>query len=283
MLPCLARVVDSTLRPGRGRTAQLPLVTRAFPTHYLYGELCILCRARISRSLRMAKHRKQSARLGQIQAAVLGGIFRASEHLTVDADDFLERIQRSHDLSIRSFRDMFFVPQEEVDYIADRTISAAIKLAAIEGTGLGAGGFATVIPDLGILAVICMRMIQKLSLVYGFECATEEETAELWIAAASAAGISLGRDFLEKEVLERFAPRVMERIAARMGAEVAEKWAARMIPVVSGAIGGALNYYFVRAWGRRAKRHFRERHIRMRERLEPGPGNVSVPMPRLIG
>ena len=62
-------------------------------------------------------------------------------------------------------------------------------------------------------------------------------------------------------MLERFVPRVMERVAARMGAEVAEKWAGRLIPVLSGVIGGTLNYYFIREWGRRAKDHFRERHL----------------------
>ena len=46
----------------------------------------------------------------------------------------------------------------------------------------------------------------------------------------------------------------------KMGAEVAEKWTARAIPLISGALGGALNYYFVREWGKRAKKHFRERH-----------------------
>lgn len=196
----------------------------------------------------------------------------------VDADDYLDRIRRAHALSIRSFRDMFFVPQETVDHLAEQTISAAIKLATIEGTGLGIGGLATVVPDLGILAVICMRMIQKLSLLYGFECATEDEIAELWIAAATAAGVTLGRDLVEKEVIERFVPRVMQRIAVRVGAEVAEKWSARLIPLVSGAVGGALNYYFVRAWGRRAKQHFRERHLRMRRQLAlPEDGVVTRP------
>ena len=48
-----------------------------------------------------------------------------------------------------------------------------------------------------------MRTIQKLSLIYGFEFNTEEEIAELWIAAASAAGVDISRELLEKEVVNR--------------------------------------------------------------------------------
>jgi len=36
---------------------------------------------------------------------------------------------------------------------------------------------------------------------------------------------------------------------------------------VSGALGGALNYYFVREWGRRAGRHFREKHQQVRSQM----------------
>jgi len=96
---------------------------------------------------------------------------------------------------------------------------------------------------------------------------TDDEIAELWIAAASAAGVDISRELLEKEVINRFVPKVIQRIAARAGAEVVEKWAGRLIPVTSSAIGCALNYYFVRAWGERARAHFRKKHLEARQRV----------------
>jgi hypothetical protein len=115
------------------------------------------------------------------------------------------------------------------------------------------------------LPTITMRTIQKLSLIYGFEFNTDHEIAELWIAAASAAGVDISRELLEKEVINKFVPRVIQRIAARASGEVVEKWAGRVIPLASSAIGAALNYWFVRAWGERAKSHFRQRHLLLRQ------------------
>src|SRR6185437_2562469 len=66
--------------------------------------------------------------------------------------------------------------------------------------------------------------------------------------AASAAGLDLGKDFIEKQAIERLVPRIMDRVAVKMSAEIAEKWTARLIPLLSAGAGGALNYYFVRAW-----------------------------------
>jgi hypothetical protein len=103
-------------------------------------------------------------------------------------------------------------------------------------------------------------MLQKLSLIYGFEYTSADEETELWLAAATAAGLDLGRDFIEKQAVERIVPRIIDRIAVKVGTEVAEKWSARVIPVLSAGAGGTLNYYFVRSWGRRAQKHFLERH-----------------------
>src|SRR5258708_6387261 len=65
----------------------------------------------------------------------------------------------------------------------------------------------------------------------------------------------------EKQIAERLAPRIAGRLAVRIGEESAEKWVGRMVPLASSAIGGALNYTFIRTWGRRVQRHLREKHL----------------------
>ncbi len=177
------------------------------------------------------------------------------------------------------------LPVERLDDVAESVIRGGMKLAAAEGAGFGLGGILTIVPDLGILSAITMRTIQKLSLIYGFELNTDDEIAELWIAAASAAGVDISRELLEKEVINRFVPKVIQRIAVEAGADVVEKWAGRLLPVVSSAIGCALNYYFVRAWGQRARAHFRAKHLETRRRFAeeqmrlPGAASGSAALP----
>jgi uncharacterized protein (DUF697 family) len=204
---------------------------------------------------------RDTARLSKaFKTAAVGGFERAYQQVRVDQGIYLRHLQRAHRLPIQRWEEMFLLGPEILDPIARRTVSAASKMAALEGMGLGLGGFLTIVPDMGVLSAITLRMLQKLSLLYGFDYATEEEMAALWIAAASAAGLDLGRDFVEKQAVERLVPRIIDRIAVKVGAEVAEKWAARIVPVVSAGAGGAINYYFVRAWGRRAQKHFLARH-----------------------
>jgi hypothetical protein len=57
--------------------------------------------------------------------------------------------------------------------------------------------------------------------------------------------------------------------------ESAEKWAARLIPLASSAVGGAMNFTFVRGWGRRVQRHLRARHMEARPFGSVGGGSVS--------
>ncbi len=215
----------------------------------------------------MAANGKSGWLQRRVEGAIERGLNRAYASVRVDPDRYLYHLRGAHSLPVTSFRGMFTLDPMLLDAIADQTIRASMKMAATEGAGLGLFGFITVLPDLSILSVITLRMIQKLSLIYGFEFNSDEEMAELWVAAASAAGVDLGRELLEKEVVNRFVPRVIERIAVRASAEVVEKWSARLIPVASSVLGGGLNYYFVRAWGERARRHFRQKHDARRQQL----------------
>jgi hypothetical protein len=201
----------------------------------------------------------------RVETALTKGLTRAYSTVKVDPGKFLLQLRAAYRLPISGYHGVYSLPMGELDVVADEIIRSGMKVAALEGAGFGLGGLMTIIPDLGILSAITMRTIQKLSLVYGFEFNTDHEVAELWIAAASAAGVDISRELLEKEVVNKFVPRVIQRIAARASGEVVEKWAGRVIPLASSAIGAGLNYWFVRAWGERAKSHFRQRHLLLRE------------------
>ena len=219
-----------------------------------------------SRSIQVAMPDKSWARR-RVEKALSRALWRAYKTVRVDPDRFLMELRAGHGLPVSGFQGMFTVEPPVLDTVAESIIRSGMKIAAAEGAGFGIGGLLTIIPDFSILAGITLRTIQKLSLVYGFEYNTDAEMAELWVAAASAAGVDLGREFLEKNVVNRLVPRIVQRIAAKASAEFVEKWAGRLIPVVSSLIGGTLNYYFVRGWGGRAHKHFREKHLAMRQRV----------------
>ena len=195
------------------------------------------------------------------------GFQHAYETVRVEPSRFLLQLQAGYGLPIQSFQGVYSIDRAVLDDLAGRIVRSGMRVAAIEGAGLGLGGLITVVPDVSILAAITLRTLQKLSLLYGFEFNTDEEIAELWIAAASAAGVDISRELLEKEVVSRFVPRVIRRIAVQASSEVVEKWSARLIPVASSLIGAGLNYYFVHAWGERAGCHFRGRHEQIRGRI----------------
>jgi hypothetical protein len=201
----------------------------------------------------------------RVEKALVKGLSGAYSTVHVDSGKFLLQLRAAYRLPISGYHGVYSLDMGELDAVADELIRSGMKLAALEGAGFGLGGLITILPDLGILSAITMRTIQKLGLVYGFQFNTDDEIAELWIAAASAAGVDISRELLEKEIVNKFVPRVIRRIAARASAEVVEKWAGRMIPLVSSALGAGLNYWFVRAWGERAKAHFRQRHLQLRQ------------------
>lgn len=216
----------------------------------------------------------------RLERTFQSALARAYETIRVQPNEYLMHLRMAHGVPASSYEGLFSVPVAELDSIARQTVRGAMKVASAEGAGLGFGGFITIVPDLGILSAITMRTVQKLSLIYGFQFNTDEEVAELWIAAATAAGVDISKELIEKTVLKSFVQRAIGRIAARFSAEFAEKAIARAVPILSSAVGAVLNYYFVQAWGDRAMAHFRQRHLEERKRRESHTvllGSTAVP------
>jgi uncharacterized protein (DUF697 family) len=201
----------------------------------------------------------------RLENVIRGAFMKAYQTVKVDPEKYLEHLRMAYDLPAITYDGVYSVDPAILDHIAVQTIRSSMRVAAASGSGFGMGGMFTIVPDLGILAAVTLRMLQKLSLIYGFPYNTEEEEAELWIAAASAAGVDISRELLEKQFVSKFVPRIIQRIAARASGEIVEKWTARMVPVISSVIGAGLNYYFVKVWGQRAIVHFRQKHMQVRQ------------------
>jgi len=129
----------------------------------------------------------------QVENAVKSGLTQAYETLKVDPEKFVMQLRVAYGLPIVTLRGLYSVDINHIEDVADSVIRSGMRVAAVEGAGMGLGGVLTLVPDLSILAGITMRTVQKLSLVYGFEYNTDDEIAELWIAAATAAGVDISR------------------------------------------------------------------------------------------
>ena len=227
----------------------------------------------------MAKVRKSLA--GRAVGKFLRfGVLRGLRSVEIDPEEFRRNLAEKHGLWVPHFGRMKDAPLEKLDAIAERLIHDAQRLAMAQGAGFGLGGMITVIPDTGFLTLITLRLIQKLCLLYGFEENGPERRAHLWMAAATASGIDFGKDLAEKQMFEKLAPRLASRLAVRIGEESAEKWVGRLVPLASSAIGGALNYSFVRTWGRRVQRNLREKHLA--ERAAGAAANTITLKPAIV-
>jgi EcsC protein family len=214
------------------------------------------------------------------RSSAQAGFRQAYKSVRLDPEKYFDEVRKKFRIPIRSWEDMHSLSDADLKPYTDRVIKSASRAAALEGMGFGLGGITTILPDFGILAAITIRMLQRLSLMHGFDYSTHDEIGSLWLAAASAAGLDFGRGFVEKQAIERLVPKIVDQVAIRAGAEVAEQWAARLVPILSAGTAGALNYLFVRSWGRRAQRHFLERRRALRTLQGPrdsGAGPFLLP------
>jgi uncharacterized protein (DUF697 family) len=199
------------------------------------------------------------------------GVLRGLRSVEIDPEVFRRELASKHGLWVPDFARMKDVPLERLDAIATSLIRDSERRALAGGAGFGLGGMVTFLPDAGLLTLITLRLIQRLCLLYGFESRGQDARLEMWKAAAAAAGVDYGKDLVEKQMLEKIAPRIARQLAVKLGQETAEKWAGRMIPFASSAIGGALNFSFVRTWGRRVQRHLRSERLA----ADPSPQTSS--------
>ena len=100
----------------------------------------------------------------RLESAIRNAFMKAYDTIKVNPAKYLEHLRMAYSLPALTYDGVYSVDLDVLDSIAAQTMRASMRFGAVEGAGLGLGGMFTIVPDLGILAAITLRMLQKLSL-----------------------------------------------------------------------------------------------------------------------
>ncbi len=179
---------------------------------------------------------------------------------------------QAHRHPVKRFEDIHNLPLDQVDKVAHEFARKFRRRAMLTGaiTGLPGGLWALVAAgaDVQLTAVYAVRMAADVAQSYGYDTSIVEEQAHLAEVLALAAGVDSLRgvgNWLTREGLIHVLPELLPRLLLRLSVELTEEQAAklvgRLIPGVGAAIGGAIDYTFLRVAGERAITYYRARYM----------------------
>jgi hypothetical protein len=192
------------------------------------------------------------------------------------------------DPSIKTFEDIRRASLANKDKVARDIARRYRHRAAATGaiTSLPGGLWAVVAAgaDVQLTASYAVRMASMISQAYGYDASILEEQAHLADVLALVAGIDSLRgvgNWLTREGLTHAIPEVLPKILTRLSIELTEeqatKWIGRIIPGVGAAVGGGIDYAFLRAAGERAVAYYHNRTLEEQGLLPQGTSDLSLP------
>ena len=216
------------------------------------------------------------------QAAIEGALTatnKAAEMLS-DTSDIIR------DGKVDSIEDLRTKDLQLSDQLADTVHNWAIGVAMAEGAGTGVVGLPGLVADIPLLITWSLRTINKIGLCYGYESKTEADRRfVLGIMAAAgsntmkekAAAMALLRQIqvaliqktwkvlaeeaAAKKLGEAALIMAIKQLAKQLGVNITKRAALKIIPVVGGVVGGAVNGAFIRDIGWAARRSFQKRWL----------------------
>ena len=152
---------------------------------------------------------------------------RAYDTIKVNPENYLQHLRMAYDLPVVTYDGVYRVDSRCWTYCR-RNYSRAHAHGCRRRRRTWHGRHCSpCFPTSVSSPAITLRMIQKLSLIYGFAYNTEEEEAELWVAAASAAGVDISRELVEKQMVSNSFPGDSAHRGQRKRGDRGEMWTAR--------------------------------------------------------
>ncbi len=200
---------------------------------------------------------------------VLRGLVDATRK-TYSVDRLLAKASEKSGVSAESLSDLAEADLELMDRLARETFAANKIVAALEGAGLGAGGFFLAAADIAALFGFAARQVQQIGTCYGFDM-TEPGNYGLTLQALGAGSLGsssakagalmdlhvtveafrAGQSYAKvasQTASGRLAKLVKDqtgRLPKRIARHITKRKLAQVIPIIGAGIGAGFNYWFV--------------------------------------
>jgi hypothetical protein len=182
------------------------------------------------------------------------------------------------------------LPPQALDPLAASYVRANSLVAGAQGFVTSLGGIAALPVSLSADTIGALYWIVRATSgvmnAYGFETETEEGAAQLRVGLLVALGVNsvavegtrvfvqhLSQQLLSTPYSQQLLVAGGRQIAGRLVSGGVRSRAARAVPLVGGAIGGAVNLGMVRAIGGRTRQHYRDLLVQWQHHR----GEVAVP------
>ncbi len=205
-----------------------------------------------------------------------------------DIADVVAMVNRlsGNDLGLAHPKD-FFRPQlliDVLDHASKDYTRGSIVVAATTGGVSGTIGLAGMAVDIPILVSAAVGLVRRQALVYGFteiEDGKADETDKINLLVAF--GAALGADVAAARISERLALEagafvagqtarryLLRQVSEEMALKIIYRWIPRALPVVAVAGNALLDGIFLKAFGSRAAKYYRDRHVLVRNQAAHG-------------
>lgn len=217
--------------------------------------------------------------------AVLRGIHHVSDR-TIDVESVLREARKHTEVADR-VEDMRRQDLRVCDKVAEGVTSQHEMLAALEGAGCGAGGFALLAADIPLLFGVAMRVVRQLGVAYGIDPTTPGEGVLALKIFELACGGTRDRyaellqfDALRDELDGLEPAKRAEKAAVLASMIMSREFVKRVVsilfsrkllqtvPIAGAVVGAGFNYLFVADVGETARQVYRRRFLAEKNKLE---------------
>ncbi|HEY7984646.1 MAG TPA: EcsC family protein [Ktedonobacterales bacterium] len=207
------------------------------------------------------------------------------------------RLHQQHGAKhVHTLEDVRALPLERMDDVAQHVARLYRHRAALTGalTGLPGGLWAVVAAgaDVQLTAIYAVRMAAGVAQAYGYDTSAPEELAHLADVLALVAGVDSLRgigNWLTREGLIHYLPEVLPKLVVRIGGQITKEQAGkligRLVPGVGAAVGGVIDYSFLRVAGDKAINFYHQRYLVDHGLAAPSvqPGAAIAALPPGVG